>query len=60
MAFLSNFHVHTSRYSPCTHSSPQAMCQKTIDGDLVAIAFTEHITRWPPSEAKLPQSQFRE
>jgi predicted metal-dependent phosphoesterase TrpH len=48
--FYYDLHVHTSRYSPCSHSSPEAMCREAIKTGLDGIGLTEHDKWWPISE----------
>ncbi|MBW1991935.1 MAG: PHP domain-containing protein [Deltaproteobacteria bacterium] len=45
-----DFHVHTSRYSPCAVSSPEAMCREALRRGLNGIALTEHDILWPWAE----------
>jgi predicted metal-dependent phosphoesterase TrpH len=45
-----DLHVHTSRYSPCAVSSPEAVCRSAIRRGLTGFALTEHDMWWPVSE----------
>lgn len=47
-----DFHVHTSRYSPCADSSAEEMCEAAIRRGLHGIALTEHDAWWPRSEVR--------
>ncbi len=42
-----DFHVHTSRFSPCAHNSPEEICSRATKIGLAGIALTEHDTWWP-------------
>lgn len=53
-----DFHVHTSRYSPCARSSSDDMLQKAIQVGLSGIALTEHDTWWPRSELRSIRQKF--
>ena len=58
MPFAYDFHVHTSSYSTCSQSPPEAMCQRALDAELSGIALTEHDAWWPLSEIELLRNQF--
>ena len=58
MSYSYDFHVHTSRYSTCSHSPPEAMCQKALGVGLAGIALTEHDRWWPVPEIEALQKQF--
>jgi|UniRef100_A0A7C3SI80 predicted metal-dependent phosphoesterase TrpH len=45
-----DLHVHTSRYSSCAVSPPEAVCRTAIKKGLTGIALTEHDVWWPTSE----------
>lgn len=45
-----DLHVHTSRYSPCAASSPEAVCRTALQRGLTGIALTEHDLWWPAAE----------
>jgi predicted metal-dependent phosphoesterase TrpH len=45
-----DFHVHTSRYSPCAMDPPETICRKAIEAGLAGIAITEHDLWWPTRE----------
>lgn len=53
-----DLHVHTSRYSACAVSSPEAMCQAALNRGLQGIALTEHDCWWPLAEVKQLRRQF--
>jgi predicted metal-dependent phosphoesterase TrpH len=55
-----DLHVHTSRYSECALSSPDAMCRTAIRQGLHGIALTEHDFWWPPIEYDQLQRRFPE
>ncbi len=54
---LYDFHVHTSRYSPCALDTAEAMCRKAVETGLTGVAFTEHDV-WRP-EAKMERLRQR-
>jgi len=58
MLFHYDFHVHTSRYSSCSHSPPDAVCRRALSVGLAGIAFTEHDRWWPASEVEELRVQF--
>lgn len=47
-----DIHIHTSRYSPCSHLEPAAMVEKAKKLGLHGIAITEHDTIWEAAEVK--------
>lgn len=53
-----DLHVHTSRYSPCAVSSPEAVCLAAIQRGLKGIALTEHEVWWPAAEYEELRRQF--
>ncbi len=53
-----DFHVHTSRYSPCAVSPPEEMCRRAVRQGLQGIALTEHDLWWSRRELQELQSQF--
>lgn len=58
MSFAYDFHVHTSRYSSCSQSPPEAMCRKALEIGLAGIALTEHDRWWPVPEIEALRKQF--
>lgn len=55
-----DLHVHTSRYSACAVSSPEAVCQTAIQRGLTGIALTEHDVWWPATEYEELRRAFPE
>lgn len=55
-----DLHVHTSRYSECALSSPEAMCRTAIKRGLKGIALTEHDVWWPRAEYEDLRRRFPE
>jgi predicted metal-dependent phosphoesterase TrpH len=55
-----DLHVHTSRYSECAVSSPEAMCRTAIQRGLAGIALTEHDMWWPAAEYEDLRRRFPE
>lgn len=55
-----DLHVHTSRYSECALSSPEAMCRTAIKQGLKGIALTEHDVWWPVGEYEDLRRRFPE
>jgi predicted metal-dependent phosphoesterase TrpH len=55
-----DLHVHTSRYSECAVSSPEAMCRTAIQRGLAGIALTEHDMWWPTAEFEDLRRRFPE
>jgi predicted metal-dependent phosphoesterase TrpH len=53
-----DLHVHTSRYSLCAASSPEAVCRTAIQRGLKGIALTEHEVWWPAAEYEALRRQF--
>jgi predicted metal-dependent phosphoesterase TrpH len=58
MSFRYDLHVHTSRYSSCSHSSPEAMCREAIKMGLAGIGLTEHDKWWPTPKLERLQTAF--
>jgi predicted metal-dependent phosphoesterase TrpH len=58
MSFLYDLHVHTSRYSSCSHSAPESMCREAIKMGLSGIGLTEHDKWWPTSELERLRMAF--
>lgn len=55
-----DLHVHTSRYSACAISSPEAVCRTAIKQGLTGIALTEHDVWWPAAEYEELRRAFPE
>ncbi len=55
-----DLHVHTSRYSPCAVSSPEAVCRTAIRRGLAGLALTEHDIWWPVAEYQELRRDFPE
>ncbi len=55
-----DLHVHTSRYSLCAVSSPEAVCRTAIRRGLTGIALTEHDVWWPAAEYEELRRAFPE
>ncbi|MHC1745139.1 MAG: PHP-associated domain-containing protein [Syntrophobacteraceae bacterium] len=55
-----DFHVHTSRYSPCSMETPEALCIAALERGLRGIALTEHECWWPEHELELLRLRFPE
>jgi len=53
-----DFHVHTSRFSPCARSSPEGMCTRAMEIGLTGIALTEHDTWWPRQDLRELRKKF--
>ena len=53
-----DMHVHTDRYSACSHMSPEAMAQTAIARGLDGMVITEHDTLWSQDEVQALQAQF--
>lgn len=47
---LLDLHAHTSRYSPCGHSTPEEMVARAAEIGLQGIVFSEHNLLWPADE----------
>ena len=55
-----DFHVHTSRYSPCALDSPETICKRALEAGLAGIAITEHDLWWPSEELQSLADRFPE
>ncbi len=55
---LIDCHVHTTRYSPCSHLSPYEACKLALSRGLDAIVITEHQIQWKREEIKELQQEF--
>lgn len=55
-----DFHVHTSRYSPCSLETPEVLCKAAIARGLRGIALTEHECWWPDHELERLRLRFPE
>jgi hypothetical protein len=55
---LIDLHVHTTRYSPCGRSTPEAMCARAIEVGLDGLVLTEHNIVWEAEEMTALQAQF--
>jgi predicted metal-dependent phosphoesterase TrpH len=53
-----DFHVHTSRYSPCSQSTAEAVCRRAVEVGLTGIALTEHDAWWPAAELSQLRARF--
>lgn len=53
-----DMHVHTDRYSACSHMSPEAMAQTAMAQRLDGIVITEHDTLWSQDEVQALQAQY--
>jgi len=53
-----DMHVHTDRYSACSHMSPEAMAQTAMAQRLGGIVITEHDTLWSQDEVQALQARF--
>jgi hypothetical protein len=53
-----DLHTHTSRYSPCSVLSPQALCEIALERGLNALAITEHQHQWSRPELAALQAQY--
>ena len=53
-----DMHVHTDRYSACSHMSPEAMAQTGMAQSLDGIVITEHDTLWSQDEVQALQAQY--
>ncbi len=53
-----DLHVHTSRYSPCSMETPEALCRAALERALRGIALTEHECWWPDRELDRLRRQF--
>jgi hypothetical protein len=53
-----DLHTHTSRYSPCSILSPEALCKTAIARGLNAIAITEHHYQWSEKEIARLEAKF--
>lgn len=53
-----DLHVHTSRYSPCSLETPEALCRQAVRLGLRGIALTEHELWWPDGELNALRRQF--
>jgi len=47
-----DLHVHTSRYSPCSHLAPEDLAALIPDSGLDGIVISEHDWQWSPDEIK--------
>lgn len=55
---LIDCHLHTTRYSPCSHLSPYEACEIALARGLDAIVITEHQIQWKREEIKELQMEF--
>ena len=55
-----DLHLHTTRYSPCSHLTPQDACILAIKNGLDALLITEHQIQWNEMEIKELQNEFPE
>jgi predicted metal-dependent phosphoesterase TrpH len=53
-----DFHVHTSKYSPCSRSSAESICRRALEVGLTGIALTEHDLWWPRFELDALRHRF--
>ncbi len=53
-----DMHVHSDRYSACSHMSPEAMAQTAMAQRLDGIVITEHDTLWSQDEVQALQAQY--
>jgi hypothetical protein len=58
MIFGYDLHVHTSRYSSCSHSSAESMCREAVKMRLSGIALTEHDQWWPTLKLERLRTAF--
>ncbi len=57
---LIDCHVHTNRYSACSHLRPYEACRLAIKRGLDAVVITEHQIQWNKEEIKELQREFCE
>jgi histidinol phosphatase-like PHP family hydrolase len=53
-----DLHTHTSRYSPCSVLSPEALCEVAIARGLNALVITEHKVQWSADEIAALQAGY--
>lgn len=53
-----DLHVHTNRYSKCSHISPQEMAESAIAAGLDGVVITEHNTIWSAEELDEFRQQY--
>ena len=51
-------HLHTTRYSPCSHLSPYSACSLALEQGLQALVITEHHQQWHPGELREMREDF--
>jgi histidinol phosphatase-like PHP family hydrolase len=57
---LIDCHLHTTRYSPCSHLRPYDACALASQRGLDALVITEHQIQWNKKEIKELQQDFPE
>ena len=53
-----DLHLHTTRYSPCSHLTPQDACFLAVKRGFDALVITEHQIQWNEMEIKELQNEF--
>jgi predicted metal-dependent phosphoesterase TrpH len=50
VSFLFDIHVHTNRFSPCSHIDPDRVVRQAVKAGLSGVVITEHQHQWPEAD----------